>query len=126
MKTFKKYFKIATAPEDVYNALTNKNMLEIWTGEDAIMEETPGTEFSLWNGSISGINIEFVKDSKIVQEWFFGDQEEKSVVTIKLHRDKKGTIMEVQHTNIPDEAYENIAEGWQEDYFEALNQLFEE
>ena len=67
-----------------------------------------------------------MKDSKIVQEWFFGDQEEKSVVTIKLHRDKKGTIMEVQHTNIPDEAYENIAEGWQEDYFEALNQLFEE
>ncbi|MDX9882201.1 MAG: SRPBCC domain-containing protein [Prolixibacteraceae bacterium] len=126
MKTFKKYFKLAAAPEDVYNALTNRAMLEIWTGEDAVMEEKPGTEFSLWDGSITGINLEFVKDSKIVQEWFFGEQEEKSIVTIKLHRDKKGTIMEVEHINIPDEAYENIAEGWQEDYFDALNQLFEE
>jgi hypothetical protein len=34
--------------------------------------------------------------------------------------------MEVVQTNIPDEAYENIAEGWEEDYFEALNELFEE
>lgn len=126
MKTFKKYFKLAAAPEDVYNALTNKNMIEIWTGEDAEMGDLPGSEFSLWDGSITGINMELVKDSKIVQEWFFGEQEEKSIVTIKLHRDKKGTNMEVLHTNIPDEAYDNIAEGWQEDYFDALNQLFEE
>ena len=126
MKTFKKYFKLTAAPEDVYNALTNKNMIEIWTGETAEMGEIAGTEFSLWDGSISGINLEFVKDSKIVQEWFFGEQEEKSIVTIKLHRDKKGTIMEVAHTNIPDDAYDNISEGWQEDYFDALNQLFEE
>ena len=126
MKTFKKYFKLTAAPEDVYNALTDKNMIEIWTGENAEMGKNPGTEFSLWDGSISGINLEFVEDSKIVQEWFFGDQEEKSIVTIKLHRDKKGTIMEVVHTNIPDEAYDNISDGWQNDYFNALNQLFEE
>lgn len=126
MKTFKKYFQLTASPEDVYNALTNKNMLEIWTGEDAEMEEVAGSNFSLWNRSICGINIEFEKDSKIVQEWFFGEQKEKSIVTIKLHRDKKGTSMEVTHTNIPDEAYNNITEGWQEDYFEALNQLFEE
>jgi len=126
VKTFKKYFKLTAAPEDVYNALTDKNMIEIWTGENAEMGKNPGTEFSLWDGSISGINLEFVEDSKIVQEWFFGDQEEKSIVTIKLHRDKKGTIMEVVHTNIPDEAYDNISDGWQNDYFNALNQLFEE
>lgn len=126
MKTFRKYFKLSAAPEDVYNALTNQNMIEIWTGEEAIMTDTPGTEFSLWDGSITGTNIEFIKDNKIVQEWYFGEQEEKSIVTIKLHRDKKGTSMEVLHTNIPDEAYENIAEGWTEDYFDALNQLFEE
>ncbi len=128
MKTFKKYFTIAAAPADVYNALTNKVMLEIWTGEDAVMEETVGSEFSLWEDSICGINLEFEKDRKIVQEWFFGEEEEdkKSIVTIKLHPDKKGTSMEVVQTNIPDEAYQNIAEGWEEDYFDGLNQLFEQ
>jgi activator of HSP90 ATPase len=128
MKTFKKYFKIAADPADVYNALTNKTMIEIWTGEEAIMEETVGSEFSLWDGSISGVNLEFEKDRKIVQEWFFGEEDEdkKSIATIKLHPDKKGTIMEVVQTNIPDEAYENISDGWEEDYFDALNQLFEQ
>ncbi len=125
MKEFKKYFELAGAPEDVYNALTNKVMLEIWTGEDAVMEEVPGTEFSLWDGSICGKNIEFVKNQKIVQEWYFGE-EENSLVTIKLHQHKGGTSMEVKQTNIPDEAYKNIVEGWHEDYYAALNELFEE
>lgn len=128
MQNYKKYFKIAAAPADVYNALTNKHMLEIWTGEDAVMEEVPGTEFSLWEDSICGMNLVFEKNFKIVQEWYFGeeDEEKKSIVTIKLHPDKNGTSMEVTQTNIPDEAYKNISEGWEEDYFKGLNQLFEE
>ncbi len=125
MKEFKKYFQISAAPEDVYNALTNKLMIEIWTGEPAEMETVPGTEFSLWDGAIYGKNIEFVPNHKIVQEWYFGEDED-SLVTIKLHEHKGGTSMEVRQSNIPDEAYENIAEGWEEDYFAALNQLFEE
>lgn len=126
MKDFKKYFEIHAEPKDVYNALTNKDMIEIWTGEAAEMEEVAGSEFSMWDGSITGRNLEFVKDQMIVQEWHFGDQQEPSVVTIRLHPHKNGTSMEVRHVNIPDEAYENIAEGWTEDYFFALNKLFEE
>jgi len=126
MKNYKKYFRLAADPADVYNALTNQVMLEIWTGEDAVMEEKPDTEFSLWDGSICGKNLEFVKDHKLIQEWYFGEQDEPSIVTIKLHKDGAGTSMEVSHTNIPDEAYDNIVEGWKEDYFDALNQLFEE
>ncbi|MGE5395722.1 MAG: SRPBCC domain-containing protein [Candidatus Saccharibacteria bacterium] len=128
MQSYKKYFKIAATPADVYNALTNKHMLEIWTGEEAVMEEVPGTEFSLWEDSICGMNLVFEKNFKIVQEWYFGEEDEdkKSIVTIKLHPDKNGTSMEVTQTNIPDEAYRNISEGWEEDYFNGLNQLFEE
>lgn len=125
MKTYKKYFRFTAAPADVYNALTNKNMIEIWTGEDAVMEPTANTEFSLWEESINGMNLEFEKDQKIVQEWYFGeeDPDKKSIVTIKLHPDKFGTSMEVMQTNIPDEAYRNIVEGWEEDYFNGLNEL---
>jgi activator of HSP90 ATPase len=124
MKDYKKYFLMPAHPRDVYNALTNKTMLEIWTGEDAVMEPEPGTEFSLWGGSITGLNIEFEEDRKIVQEWYFGDQEESSLVTFILHPDKNGTSIELRQTNIPDEAYDNIAEGWEADYFGALRELF--
>jgi activator of HSP90 ATPase len=125
VKNFKKHFQLSAAPTDIYNALVNPVMLEIWTGEPAVMSEEPGSEFSLWDGSITGRNIEFDKDARIVQEWYFGEQDEPSVVTIKLHPKGKGTSMEVLHTNIPDDAFENIIEGWNIDYLEGLEQLFE-
>lgn len=124
MKDFKRYFTLNAEPRDIYNALTNKRMLEIWTGENAQMEPIPNTEFSLWDGSISGINLEFEENKKIVQQWFFEGQKEESIVTFLLHPHKKGTSVELLHTNIPDEAFENIEEGWEEDYFGALNELF--
>ena len=124
MKELKRYYKLNAQPKDVYNALTNKNILEIWTGEPAEMVAKAGTAFSLWDGSISGMNIELVENKLIVQQWFFGEENEDSIVTIKLHPDKKGTSVELLHSNIPDEAFENISEGWDEDYFGALNELF--
>lgn len=124
MKNIKRYYKLNATPKDVYNALTNQRMVEIWTGEDAQMEPEPDSEFSLWEGSISGMNLEFEENKKIVQQWYFEGQEEKSIVSIILHPDKKGTSVQLQHTNIPDEAYENISSGWDEDYFGALRELF--
>ena len=125
MKQFKKHFNLNGTPADVYNAIVNPVMLEIWTGEPAVMSEEPGSDFSLWEGSISGRNLAFEKNAKIVQEWYFGEQDEPSVVTIKLHPKGKGTTMEVLHTNIPDDAYDNIVDGWLGDYAEGLAQLFE-
>ncbi|MFV0592469.1 MAG: SRPBCC domain-containing protein [Draconibacterium sp.] len=124
MKDLKRYYTLHADPKDVYNALTNKKMLEIWTGEEVVMQAEPNTEFSLWNGSISGVNLEFDPDKKIVQKWYFGETDKESIVTMKLHPHKKGTSLELIHTNIPDEAFGNISDGWDEDYFGALSELF--
>lgn len=124
MKNIKRYYTLYAEPSDVYNALTNQRMLEIWTGENALMEPTPNTEFSLWDGAITGMNLEFEKNQKIVQQWYFEGQQEASVVTLLLHQHKKGTSVELYHTNIPDDAFENISNGWDEDYFDSLKELF--
>lgn len=120
MKDYKKHFIIPAPPEDVYRALTNPSTIQLWSGELAEMSAEAGTEFSLWSDSIAGMNLEFVEDKKIVQEWYFGDQEPPSIVTIILHPDKKGTSAELKHSNIPDEAYEDIVAGWNDAYFGAL------
>jgi activator of HSP90 ATPase len=126
MKDYKQYYVIPAEPEEVYLALTNPATIQLWTGEVAEMSTEPGTEFSLWDGSITGKNLEFEEGKKIVQHWFFGDQDEASVVTIKLHPDKKGTSAELRHTNIPDSEYEDIVEGWNHSYFGALREFYEE
>jgi len=86
----------------------------------------PGSEFSLWEGSIVGKNIEFEEGKKIVQQWYFGEQEKDSIVTIILHPDKQGTSVELKHTNIPDEAYDDIIDGWKNTYFGSLQEFYEE
>lgn len=124
MRNIKRYYTLNAEPKDIYNAITNKEMLEMWTGESAEMEPTVGTNFSLWGGSITGINLEFEENRKIVQKWLFGEDEKESIVTMKLHPHKKGTSLELIHTNIPEEAFGNISDGWDEDYFGAMNELF--
>jgi uncharacterized protein YndB with AHSA1/START domain len=125
MKNFKKYYNISASPEEVYQALTNPISMEIWTGEDVEMSTEPGSEFSMWDGSIVGKNIEFVENKKIVQQWYFGDQVEESLVTIILHEDKHGTSAELRHTNIPDSDFEDIVEGWDTAYFGSVIDFFD-
>jgi activator of HSP90 ATPase len=126
MKDFKKYYILNATPEEVYAALTNPYTIQLWSGEPAVMSEEPNKEFSLWQGSITGLNIEFEKDKKIIQQWYFGEQEEASIVTIKLFEDKSKTSLELRHTNIPEEDYEEIVTGWNEVYMGSLIDFYEE
>lgn len=124
MKDFKKYYVLPAAPEEIYTALTNPLTIELWTGEPAEMTTEPGSEFSMWDGSIVGKNIEFEENKKIVQQWYFDGQEAESIVTIKLHPDKNGTSAELRHTNIPDSDYEDMTDGWNDAYFGSLFEFF--
>lgn len=124
MQSLKKYYKLQASPEDVYNALTNPLMIEIWTGEKAEFRAEAGTDFSLWDGSILGKNLRFEPNKLIEQIWYFDDVESK--VIIKLHPDKNYTSVELRHSDIPDEAFENIRDGWDDDFWGALEELFNE
>ena len=99
MKDFKKYYIIPAQSEDIYLALTNPATIQLWTGE-------------------------FEPNKKIQQEWYFGEQENASIVTIKLHQHKQGCSVELVHTNIPNEAYDDIVSGWNENYFGALEEFY--
>ena len=127
MKDYKKYYQIPATPDYVYRALTNALTIQLWSGEPAEMSTEVGSEFSMWDGSIVGKNLAFEDDKMIKQQWYFGDQEAESIVTIKLHAaPQDGTSVELRHTNIPDEAYDDIVEGWDGAYFGALREFYEE
>ncbi len=126
MKDFKKYFIIPAPPEDVYLALTNPNTIQLWSGEEAEMSTEAGSEFSLWDGSIVGKNLEFIDGKKVVQQWYFGEQSADSIVTIILHPHQEGTSVELKHTNIPDEDFDDIVDGWKENYFGSIREFYEE
>ena len=127
MKNYRAYFQIKAEPEDIFTALTNPFTIELWSGETAVMTKEIGAEFSLWDGAIIGKNIELIENEKLVQEWYFDEDEESeaSIVTIKIWKKNSSCSVELIHTNIPDEAYDNIVEGWDEAYLGAIKNLLE-
>ena len=127
MKDYKKYFKMTAEPEDVYSALTNPFTIELWSGYPAKMSAEPGERFEMWDGDITGTILAVEPNKMIQQQWDFETQEEASVVTIKIHPDKNGKVsVELRHSNIPDEAYDNIVEGWEAYYMGAITEFYEE
>ena len=125
MKTFKKYYPLPAPPGEVYLALTKAQSIQLWTGAEVEFTEEVGTEFSFWDGDIVGKNIAFEPAKKIVQQWYFGEENEPSIVTIKLHVDKKGTSLEFVQTNIPDNDYDDFTSGIDEYYLGGLAVFFE-
>jgi activator of HSP90 ATPase len=125
MKDYKQYISIEAEPEDVYACLTNPFTIELWSDMPAKMEAKEGTEFEIFEGDISGKILELVPNKKVVQQWYFGEQEEPSIVTFKIHPDKAKVSLELRHTNIPDEAYDEIKEGWKKYYLGRIKEFLE-
>ena len=117
-------FRINATAEELFRALTDSFTIELWSGYPATMKPVEGTEFEIWGGDICGVNLEFIENQKIVQEWYFGDQEGRSIVTIMLKPKGKGTMIEISHTNIPDEAFDNIKSGWYDTYLSSLKSFY--
>ena len=126
MKDYKKYYIIPASPEEVYLALTNPDTIKLWTSDEAEMSTEAGSDFSLWDGAITGKNLEFEENRKIVQQWYFEEASDNSIVTIILHPHANGTSVELRHTNIPDEDFDDMVEGWNNAYFGALGDFYED
>ena len=125
MKDLKYYLRIKALPEDVYACLTNPFTIELWSGYKAHMKAEENTEFEMWDGDISGKVLKLVPNRLVEQEWYFGEQEEKSIVTIKLHAERHHVSVELRHTNIPDEIFEEIEMGWKEHYLGRIKAFLE-
>ena len=124
MKTIRQHYFIKATPEEVFSAITNPFTIELWSGYPAQMEAKEGTEFSLFEGEIAGKNIKIIENQLLVQEWYFGDRPEESIVTIDLKPHPLGTKVLLEHTNVPDDEANELADGWNEYYWGAIRSFF--
>jgi activator of HSP90 ATPase len=126
MKDYKKYFKIKAEATDIFACLINPTTIELWSGFPAKIEAKEGTEFEIWGGDISGKILKIDPEKILVEQWYFEGQEEDSIVTIKLHEISNGVSVELNHTNIPDEVYDEFVTGWEEYFFGEIKAFLEE
>lgn len=122
---FQYQLEIIADPEEVFAALTNPFQIELWSGYPADMKPEAGYVFSLWEGDITGVNLEVVPNKRLVQEWFFGEQDEQSIVRITLKKAGGRTLLDLNHTHIPEDVYEEITEGWRDYYLGSVKSMLE-
>jgi len=124
MKTIRLYYFINATPEETFSAITNPFTIELWSGYPAQMEAKEGAEFSIFDGDIAGRNIKLIDNQQLIQEWYFGDNTNESIVTINLKPHQQGTKVTLEHTNIPDEELDDFVEGWNDYYWGAIKEFF--
>jgi len=125
--TFTLTATIPAAPQDIYEAWLDSIAHSAMTGGEANMSAEVGAEVSAWDGYITGRNLELIPGARIVQSWRtseFGAEDEDSIVTIILQEIDDGTLLTLQHSNVPD-AHRSYEEGgWQSNYFEPMTVYF--
>jgi len=121
--------KIPATPEEIYQAWLDSIGHSEMTGSQATMSDQVGAEVSAWDGYISGRNLELVPGERIVQSWRtseFDDEHEDSVITIVLEPADEGTLLTLEHSNVPDEQRSYEEGGWHSNYFEPMIAYFSE
>ncbi|HET6871135.1 MAG TPA: SRPBCC domain-containing protein [Solirubrobacteraceae bacterium] len=111
-------------PARVYAALTDPAQFGELTGRGAAaLTADAGAPFSLFDGHITGRNVELVPDRRLVQAWRAASWPEGvySIVNFKLERDGgEQTRLVFDHTGFPAEAHDELAAGWDKMYWEPL------
>lgn len=120
---------IKNSPHEIYEAFMDSKKHSKFTESKAKVSREIGGKFSIFEGSLSGKNIELIEDKKIVQTWR-GDGENwpkgyYSTITLILEPIDQGTLIKFTHVDIPDTAYESVKEGWDTYYWEPLKEMLE-
>lgn len=114
-------------PSEIYNAWLDSELHGKMTGGEAECSKEIAYSFSAWDGYITGENIDLVENEKIVQSWRtseFGENDEDSLLQIKLTKVLEGTEVSLIHTNIP-EGQTQYLQGWQDHYFTPMKAFFQ-
>lgn len=111
---------------NIYNVLTDQNMVSAFTRSDASVNAEVGGSFSLIGGAVSGTFTELVHDSKIAMRWRaqHWPKDHYSQVAITLKQKDCTTDIQLVQTGVPEQDYDKMKEGWHRFYWGPIKQTF--
>ncbi|KAJ8646911.1 hypothetical protein MRB53_008659 [Persea americana] len=133
-KTISMSEKFNCRAKDIYEILMDENRWKGFTQSNAKISREVGGEFSLFDGSISGVNKELQEGKLIVQKWRFGSWADGMYSTVKMTFDEPEpgvTIIRLTQTEVPEEdrygnstVVENTERGWKDLIFHKIRAVF--
>lgn len=114
--------------QELFNALTQKQMIQVFTCSAAEMpdEAEVGKSFQLLGGNIQGEFKEIVPFTKIVQKWRLKSwpSAHYANVVINIKQTKDDTKLTLTASGVPLKELENTKQGWRRYYWESIKRCF--
>ncbi len=123
MESLSLSIQLPVKPEVVYHAWITSSEHRDFTGGNAVIEARNGGHYSAWDGYITGIILKLEPSQRIVQSWRttdFHPMDPSSTVEILLVENPDGTLLTINHTEIPDGQSSRYEQSWREYYFEPM------
>lgn len=113
------------SPHDVYDLLLDSARLSKLVHSKCVVGKAVGSEFELYDGAVTGRQVQLVTDLKIVQKWRGKDWPAAffSHVQLDLTRVAGGTEIRFVQSDVPVERYTATAELWHKTLFKRLCRL---
>ena len=110
------------SPQRVYQALLDPKKFSALSGRHATIDGTAGGAFSLFDGSVTGRNIELIPNQKIVQAWRASNWGEGvySIVKMELQAHGTGTLLVFEQTGFPEGSHDQLSDSWETNYWSLL------
>ena len=126
-KDLKSTITFKTSPHEVYEMLMDSKKHADLIKSKAKISRKVGGKFSVFNGSINGVNLELVKDHKIIQSWHANDwpKDYYSKIEFVIEKIKDKAKVKFTHTGIPENSYESVKTGWHEFYWNPMKEMTE-
>jgi activator of HSP90 ATPase len=126
--------KFSCRAKDMYEILMDENRWKGFTQSNARISKEVDGEFSIFDGSVTGRNLELEEGRLIVQKWRFGNWPDgiHSTVRLTLEEPQPGlTVVKVVHTDVPEEdrygnatVVENTERGWRDLILNKIRAVF--
>ncbi|XP_028777524.1 activator of 90 kDa heat shock protein ATPase homolog [Neltuma alba] len=133
-KTINLTEKLNCRASDLYEILMDENRWKGFTQSNAMISKEVGGEFSIFDGSVKGTNVELQEAKLIVQKWRFESWPDgvQSLVRLVFEEPEPGvTVIKLTHTDVPIEdrygnatVVENTERGWRDLIFQRIKTVF--
>ncbi|GAB2227474.1 hypothetical protein Droror1_Dr00009296 [Drosera rotundifolia] len=133
-KTIKLTERFSCRAVDMFEILMDENRWKGFTQSNARISREVGGEFSIFDGSVTGTNVELQPGKLIVQKWRFGSWPDGIFSTVKLTFDEPEpgvTVIKLVQTDVPEEdrygnetVVENTERGWRDLIFHKIRAIF--
>lgn len=126
-RTISQEIKINASVGKIYAALSDPEIFSSFTHAKANIDLSVGGAVSLFDGMITGVTVEAIQNTRLIQVWRAGNWSEGSysLVRFDLDDDNPGATIPFEHTGFPAQTKDHLEAGWYKMYWEPLKAYFE-